>query len=113
MSERALETLERILDSGDEADDVLRAAVSVLVDEPGVAYAEVAFLEDGELVPGPHAGDPDEERRVRVPVTYQGSQVGELRVDGDADVSLLSRVAELVSAHVLIGWDTGGERWQP
>ncbi len=85
----------------------------MLVDEPGVSYAEVAFLEEGTLVVGPNAGDPDEERRMRVPVTYQGSQVGELRVDGDADASLLARVAELVSAHVLIGWDTGGERWQP
>ena len=113
MSERALVALERILDGADEADDVLRAAVAVLVDEPGVSYAEVAFLEGGELIAGPHAGDPNEERRMRVPVTYQGSRVGELRVDGDADASLLARVAELVSAHVLIGWDTGGERWRP
>jgi hypothetical protein len=113
MSERALVALERIVDGADEADDVLRAAVAALVDEPGVSYAEIAFLEEGDLVPGPHAGDPDEERRVRVPVTYQSSQVGELRADGDVDASLLARVAELVSAHVLIGWDTGGERWQP
>ena len=113
MSERALEALERILDGADEVDDVLRAAVAVLVDEPGVSYAEIAFLEEGQLVGGPHAGDPDEERRVRVPVTYQGSQVGELRVDGDADPPLLARVAELVSTHVLIGWDTGGKGWQP
>jgi hypothetical protein len=113
MSERVLEALERVLDGADEADDVLRAAVALLVDEPGVSYAEIAFLEEGELVPGPHAGDPDEEWCVRVPVTYQGSQVGELRADGDVDASLLARVADLVSAHVLIGWDTGGERWQP
>jgi hypothetical protein len=113
MSEQALEALERILDGADEADDVLRAAVAVLVDEPGVSYAEIAFLEEGALVAGPHAGDPNEVRQVRVPVTYQGSQVGELRADGDVDASLLARVADLVSAHVLIGWDTGGERWQP
>jgi hypothetical protein len=85
MSERVLEALERVLDGADEADDVLRAAVALLVDEPGVSYAEIAFLEEGELVPGPHAGDPDEEWCV----------------------------ADFVSAHVLIGWDTGGERWQP
>ena len=113
MSERALDGLGRILAGGAEADDVLRGAVAVLVDEPGISYAEIAFLEEGRLVGGPQAGDPDEGRRLRVPVTYQGSQVGELRVDGDADDALLARVAELVSAHVLIGWDTGGERWQP
>jgi hypothetical protein len=113
MSERALEELERILDRGAEPDDVLRSAVALLVDDPGVAYAEVAFLEEGELVPGPRAGDPDEERRVRVPVAYQGAQVGELRVDGDVDAALVERFAERISTHVLIGWDTGGERWQP
>jgi len=113
MSARALEALGRILDGGGEADDVLRAAVAALVEEPGISYAAVAFLEEGELVVGPQAGDPDERRRVSVPVTYQGSQVGELRADGDAGASLLARVAELVAAHVLIGWDTGGERWQP
>jgi hypothetical protein len=113
MSERAFEELGRILDSGGEADDILRAAVALLVDGTGIAYAEVAFLEEGELVPGPHAGEPDAERRVRVPVSYQGAQVGELRVDGDVDPALVERVAERISAHVLIGWDTGGERWQP
>lgn len=113
MSARALEALERILDGPGEADDVLRAAVAALVESPGISYAAVAFLEEGELVVGPQAGDPDEQRRLSVPVSYQGSQVGELRVDGDADASLLARVAELISAHVLIGWDTGGERWQP
>jgi hypothetical protein len=113
MSERALEALERIVEGGGEPDDVLRATVALLVEEPEVSYAEVTFLEEGELVPGPHAGVPDEERPARVPVTYQGSQVGELRVDGAADHALLARVAELVAAHVLIGWDTGGERWQP
>jgi hypothetical protein len=113
MSEQTLAALERILEGDGEPDDVLRAAVAALVDEPGISYAEVAFLEEGRLVAGPHAGDPDEGRRVRVPVAYQGSQVGELRVDGDADASILARVAELVSTHVLLGWDTGGERWQP
>jgi hypothetical protein len=113
MSERALEALQRVVDDGAEADDVLRAAAAALVAEPGISYAEVAFLEEGELVAGPHAGAPDVERRTTVPVTYQGSQVGALRVDGDADASLLARIAQLVSAHVLIGWDTGGERWQP
>lgn len=113
MSARALDALERILDSGGEADDVLRAAVAALVEEPGISYAAVAFLEEDELVVGPQSGDPDEQLRASVPVIYQGSRIGELRVDGDADAELLARVAERISAHVLIGWDTGGERWQP
>ena len=34
------------------------------------------------------------------------------RVD-DADEVLRAVVATLVSAHVLLGWDTGGEGWTP
>jgi hypothetical protein len=48
-----------------------------------------------------------------MPVRFQGSAVGELQVDGDADQAFLERVATLISAHVLIGWDTAGEPWEP
>jgi hypothetical protein len=47
------------------------------------------------------------------PVTYQGTQVGELWIDGEADRAFLERVGVLVSAHVLIRWDTRGETWEP
>lgn len=113
MSARALEALDRILDRGGEPDDVLRSAVRVLAEEPGIAWAGIAFLENGELVVGPQAGAPDETRRVRITVGFQGSDVGELWVDGEADQAFLERVALLVSAYVLIGWDTRGEAWQP
>lgn len=112
MSERALEALDRILSIA-EPDDVLRAVVGVLAEEPGIAWAAVVFVEEGELVVGPHAGEPDETRRTRVSVAYQGSKVGELWVDGDAEHAFLERVALLLSAHVLIGWDTRGESWEP
>ena len=49
----------------------------------------------------------------RIPVVFQGSEVGELWVDGEADRAFLERVALLVSGHVLIGWDTRGEAWEP
>lgn len=73
----------------------------------------IAFLEDGELTLGPEAGAADASRRIRVPVMYQGARAGELWIDGDADRRFLERVVYLISAHVLIGWDTGGERWDP
>jgi putative methionine-R-sulfoxide reductase with GAF domain len=113
MSAEALEALDRVLNRGGEPDDVLRSTVAVLVDEPGVTWAGVAFSEEGRLVLGPEAGAPDESRRVRVPVRFQGSEVGELQVDGEADAAFLERVATLISAHVLIGWDTAGEPWEP
>ena len=113
MSAAALETLGRVLEEGGEPDDVLRSAVSVLADEPGIAWAGVAFHEDGALVLGPEAGEADETMRMCVPVLFQGAEVGQLWVDGDAGRPFLDQVAALIAAHVLIGWDTGGERWEP
>ena len=113
MSARALEALDRILNRGGEPDDVLRSTVSILAEEPGIAWAGIAFSEEGNVVLGPVAGKPDEAYRVRVPVVFQGSRVGELWVDGDAEQAFLERVALLVSAYVLIGWDTRGETWEP
>ena len=113
MSSRALEALDRILNRSGDADDVLRASVEVLADEPGITWAGIAFLEDADLVVGPQAGEPDPAARTRVPIVFQGSNVGELWVDGVAERAFLERVALLVSAHVLIGWDTGGEPGEP
>lgn len=112
MSE-LLDELAEALRSEDDADDALRKAVLALAEAPGAVWAGIAFLEEGELVLGPTAGSPDELRRNRVPITYAGEPVGELRVDGDVEPALLERAAEIVSPYVLIGWDTGGETWVP
>ena len=110
----ALDAIDRILNRGGDADDVLRAVVRVLPEQlPGLAWAGVYFKEGDRLVPGPASGEPDEGRRVHVPVSYRGERVGELAVDGEAGAAFLERVATLISAHVLLGWDTGGERWEP
>ncbi len=108
-----LETLDRILEGVEEPDDALRAAVAVLADEPGVVWAGIAFLDQGTLVLGPATGEPDAAQRTKLPIEFQGSSVGELWVDGAADTGLLERVAERLSGHVLIGWDTRGETWDP
>ncbi len=113
MSTRALEAIDRILNRGGDADDVLRAVVGEVAREPGVAWAGIVFLENGMPVLGPEQGEPEPSRRSAVPVSYQGTTVGELVVDGEADPAFLERVAVLISAHVLLGWDTGGERWEP
>jgi hypothetical protein len=113
VSTHTLETLDQLLDRGGEPDDLLRTVVSLLADEPAISWAGIAFLEDGKLALGPHAGSADEPRRVHQPITYQGAQVGELWIDGEAEQPFLERVALLISAHVLIGWDTRGERWEP
>jgi hypothetical protein len=108
----ALEAVERIVDRGGDADDVLRGVVAALVERGGCAWAGVAFVEQGSLVLGPEAGQPDGPRTA-VEISFKGDKVGELWTDGCADLPLLERVAVLVSAHVLLGWDTGGEGWEP
>lgn len=113
MSTPLLEELVRILDRGGEPDDVLRAAVTVLAEDPGIVWAGIAFLDEGTLVLGPSAGKPESTRRASVPIVFQGSPVGELWIDGDAERALLEQIADRLSGHVLIGWDTRGETWDP
>ncbi len=113
MSSHALEEIGQLVGAGAEADDVLRAVVEVLAAEPGVRWAGILFLEEGKLVLGPEAGTPDPDRRVRVPVSYDDVEVGELAVDGILDPATGEGIARLISTHVLLGWDTGGIAWEP
>ena len=110
----ALEALDRVLNRGGDADDVLRAAVDIVARR--FEWAGILFREEGRLVLGPQAGAADEKRRTSVPVVFRGDPVAELAVDGDVDEEgrrFLDRVALLISAHCVVGWDTGGERWTP
>jgi hypothetical protein len=111
MSAGALEAVDRILNRGGDADDVLRRVVGVLVERAGCAWVGILLAEDGELVLGPQAGEPRPAARVEVPVEYQGEQVAVLVADGCDDGLFLERVAVLISAHCLVGWDTGGIPW--
>ena len=113
MSGDTLDRLKSILECEGEADDALRATVASLSEAPGAVWAGIAFLEESRLVLGPEAGEPDEARRARLPISYAGDPVGELWVDGESDREMLEKVAELISPYVLIGWDTGGEAWEP
>jgi hypothetical protein len=111
----ALEAIDLVLSRGGDADDVLRQVVALLHERVGYAWAGIFFLEDGELTLGPHAGTRDEARRTKVPVTWQGTPVAELAIDDapEEDRMFLERVAVLVAGHCLVGWDTGGESWEP
>jgi putative methionine-R-sulfoxide reductase with GAF domain len=109
----ALAAVDGIVEQGGDADDVLRAVVAALVEHGGCVWAGIAFVEDGELVLGPRSGDADEERRTRAEIAFKGDKVGELWADGCDDRALLDDVAARVATHVLLGWDTGGEGWEP
>ena len=109
----ALEEVERVLDSGGEADDVLRQVVAILHERLD-RFIRISFVEADSLVPGPAAGD--ETATTVIPIAFQGHRVADLEAGGeltDEDRALLERVAILVSPYALVGWDTGGEKWTP
>ncbi len=110
----ALEAVDRILNRGGDADDVLRQVVAAVQERGGYAWTGLFFVEGDALVLGPAAGEPDATRRTTTPVRWQGERIAELAVDGaaPADTAFLERVAVLVSGHCLVGWDTGGEAWE-
>ena len=114
MNPGDLEAVGAIVGRGGDADDVLRAVVASLHEQAGYPWAGIRFVEADGLVDGPTAGEPGDAPRTAVPVAWQGERVAELAVEGatDGDAPLLARVAELVSLHCLVGWDTGGEPWE-
>jgi putative methionine-R-sulfoxide reductase with GAF domain len=109
----AIDEIERLLSETQEADDVLRGTVAALIAEPGIVWAGVGFVEKGAVALGPASGEPDEERRTSVPIRYEDTVVGELWADGDVELRLLEEIARRIAPHVLIGWDTRGEPWEP
>jgi hypothetical protein len=110
----ALDAVERILNRGGDADDVLRAVVATVQERvPHFTRVAIAFMEDGAFVLGPQAGDGEGEQ-VRALVTFEGAPVAELVVDrahAADDEQFLERVATLVSPYCLVGWDTQGVPW--
>ena len=107
----AIEEIDRLVEAGGDADDILRGAVAALVDPGGCSWAGILFVESGELVLGPQAGVADPENRTQVPVIFEGTRVAELAVDGAYDTAFLDRVAFVISPYCLVGWDTDGEPW--
>jgi hypothetical protein len=107
----ALDAVDRIVNRGGDADDVLRQVVDVL--SRLYPYVSIWFVEDDGLVQGPLAGEATDAERY--PIAFQGTKVAELEVGGsvDADRQFLERLATLISAHAMVGWDTGGEGWEP
>jgi hypothetical protein len=103
--------LEVIIAAGGEPDEVLRKVVAGLVESGAATWAGILFVESGDLVLGPEAGIASGDA-VRVPVLYDGKPVAELAADG-ADAALLEKLAGLIGEHCLVGWDTGGEAWDP
>jgi hypothetical protein len=112
VSAAALAAVEAALDT-DDADNALRGVVAALVERGGCDWAGIVFRDEGELVLGPQAGEPQPGARAQLAVVFHGDHVAELAVDGCNDRAFLERVAALVAPYCLVGWDTGGVPWEP
>jgi putative methionine-R-sulfoxide reductase with GAF domain len=112
-----VDAVDRMVNRGDEADAVLRAVVDLLHERlPHCSRVGISLLEEGKLVLGPSRGlRADRAFAAAVPIAFEGRLVGELGVDcdgfDDEDRGALERIAVLISACALVGWDTRGEAW--
>jgi hypothetical protein len=111
--------LQAIVDGGEEADEILRASLAAVHEAAGAPWSAIAFVEEREMALGPLAGHPPEGAPVAaliVPIVYRGETVAALWFGSEPPRELapeLSRVASLLAPYCLVGWDTGGEHWDP
>ena len=112
----AVEAVERLLNRGGDADDVLRAVVATLLERmPHLEGVWIEFAESDQRIVGPSAGENAREAARAFRVHFQGADVAFLCVAAvdAADEPTLARVATIIAPYCLVGWDTGGERWEP
>jgi hypothetical protein len=109
-----LDAIEQIVQRGGDADQILRDVVDALHTGAGYPWVGIFFVENATLALGPSAGTQGGERTA-VPVNWQGERIADLAIDDapEEDRKFLERVAVLVADHCLVGWDTGGESWEP
>ena len=111
--------VQEVIDRGEEADDILRAALDSIHADVSVPWSAIAFVEEGAMTIGPLVGSaPDDgaSPTFSVPIVYRGDTVAGLWFGSETPLELvadLSRVAALLAPYCLVGWDTGGEHWDP
>jgi hypothetical protein len=110
----AEEDVQRLVDEGEEADAIVRGAVARLAADRAGGVG-LRFVEEGAFVEGPWVG-PSGPVADAVPVSYDGDVVAELVATGpldDRERAAWERIALLLSPFCLVGWDIGGEEWEP
>ncbi len=106
--------VQTIVDGAEEADQILLGTIAHLAERYGAGVG-LRFVEEGTFTEGPWAGEPAE-RRTEVPIHYDGELVGEFitaaELDDDARATF-EAVAAIICDYCLVGWDIGGEDWEP
>jgi hypothetical protein len=114
----ALDAVERLLNRGGDADDVLREVVRSLHERlPHLERVWIEFVEGDQRVVGPSEGETEHEQARTFSVRFRGSDIAMIVVPDavlrPGDDALLERVATIIAPYCLVGWDTGGMDWEP
>lgn len=106
--------IQAIVDGADEADQILLGTIAYLAERYGAGVG-MRFVEEGAFTNGPWAGATGSALS-QVPIHYDGELVGEfitsIELD-DAARGTFEAVAAIVGDYCLVGWDIGGEDWEP
>ena len=105
---------------GPAATDHVRIPIGQGVCGAAAASGETEIVDDVNADPRYLACFVSTRSEIVVPISYGGLVVAEIDIDsdqpaafGDADRQFLEQVAERIGLHCLLGWDTGGEPWEP
>ena len=103
---------------GPQATEHVRIPVGAGICGAAAASGKTEVVDDVGSDPRYLACFPSTRSEIVVPIVYEGRVVGEIDIDsdrpaafGEADRTLLERVALLISPHSLVAWDTGGVSW--
>ena len=104
---------------GPEATEHVRIPVGQGVCGAAAATGRTEIVDDVNADERYLACFPSTRSEIVVPIAYEGRVVGEIDIDSDRpaaftsdDRAFLEQVAQLVSAHSLVAWDTGGVAWK-
>jgi L-methionine (R)-S-oxide reductase len=104
---------------GPEATEHVRIPVGQGVCGAAAASGQTEIVDDVNADPRYLACFLSTRSEIVVPIVYDGLVVAEIDIDSDtpaafdqSDRMFLERVAEMISPHCLVGWDTGGMDWQ-
>jgi hypothetical protein len=106
--------IQAIVDGAEEADQILLGTIAHLATryDSGVG---LRFVEEGVFSEGPWAGATGPVA-AQVPIAYDDELVGEFvvssKLDDDARATF-EAAALIIADYCLVGWDIGGEDWEP
>ena len=107
-------TIQAIVDGAEEADQILLGTIAHLAERYNSGVG-LRFVEEGVFSDGPWAGATGSVA-TQVPIAYDDELVGEFVVstplDDDARATF-EAVALIIADYCLVGWDIGGEDWEP